>query len=97
MTGLGEFDQPVAMGAPNPGLAGDGIVRVIDAPIEVWFNRSLAEVLFAGGTPGFAGLNQINATIPIAAITLENAPVAISTSTAFHDRLTSRLLEPLLR
>ena len=87
LTGLGEFDRPLATGAPNPGLAGDGIVRTADAPIGVLFNRSPAEVLFAGGTPGFAGLNQINVTIPFDAITLDNTPVAVSTSNAFHDQV----------
>ena len=40
---------------------------------------------FIGGAPFFAGLNQINAVVPLTVIGGPTVPVAISTGNAFTD------------
>ena len=47
----------------------------------------MAQTHFAGGTPGFAGLYQINATIPLDVPAGTNVPLAIVTGNAFHDQV----------
>ncbi len=86
-TGLGELDPPVAAGAANPGLGGESVASVTDPQVLVLFNRALAQTVFAGGTPGFAGLYQINATIPADVPAGTNALLAVLTSNAFHDQV----------
>ncbi len=85
LTGLGELDPAVPTGEPNPGLSGDPPAHSIDANIEVWFNGRPGAVRFAGGTPGFAGLNQINATISPDTPPAAAAPVRVRTSNAIHE------------
>ena len=87
VTGLGELDPPVATGAANPGLGGESIARATDPQVLVLFNRALAQTFFAGGTPGFAGLYQINATIPVDVPAGTNVVLAVLTSNAFHDQV----------
>lgn len=86
-TGLGTLDPPVGTGMPNPGLSGEGVSSTSDTDIIVYFNTFPAQVLFAGGTPGFAGLYQVNAIVPSGIPTNRNTPLAISTSNAFHDQV----------
>ena len=51
------------------------------------FNRALARTIFAGGTPGFAGLYQINTTIPVDVSAGTTVNLAVLTSNAFHDQV----------
>lgn len=83
LTGLGELSPAVAMGDANPVAP---LARAVDAPIKVLFGGVLATgVDYAGGAPGFAGLCQINATIPVNTPIGPNVPVAISTSNAYAE------------
>jgi uncharacterized protein (TIGR03437 family) len=83
LTGLGELSPAVATGDANPA---EPLARAVDAPIKVLFGGVPATgVDYAGGAPGYAGLCQINATIPVNAPVGPNVPVAISTSNAYAE------------
>lgn len=58
-TGLGPVSQPVAAGAPSPASP----VASTVSPVTVTAGGKAAQVLFAGLTPGFAGLYQVNAIL----------------------------------
>jgi uncharacterized protein (TIGR03437 family) len=84
VTGLGALNPAVASGAGNP--SSPPLARVTDPKVQVLFGGEPApNVLFIGGAPSFAGLNQINVTIPATAPTGTNIPVAISTANAYTD------------
>lgn len=61
-TGLGPVTRIPETGAANPAGA-----TPVDAPVSATLGGLPAEVLYAGLTPGFAGLYQINLRIPDAA------------------------------
>ncbi len=62
-TGLGEVSPPVAAGAAAPG----GEPARVVAEVAVRIDGIGAPVGFAGLAPGFAGLYQVNATLPVGA------------------------------
>jgi len=83
LTGLGELTPAVRTGAANPAAP---LAWAVEAPISVLFGGEPAvRVDYAGGAPGLAGLNQINATIPLNAPVGVNVPVAILTANAYTD------------
>jgi len=83
LTGLGELSPAVATGDANPVAP---LARAVEAPIKVLFGGVLATgVHYAGAAPGFAGLCQINATIPVNSPVGPNVPVAISTNNAYAE------------
>jgi len=83
LTGLGELTPAVRTGAANPAAP---LAWAVETPISVLFGGEPAtRVDFAGGAPGFAGLNQINATIPLNTPVGGNVPVAILTGNAYTD------------
>ena len=60
LTGVGELDNPPASGAASGAAP---LARALTAP-TVTVGGAQAEVLFAGLTPGFVGLAQLNIRLP---------------------------------
>ena len=81
LTGLGALDPPIPDGAPGPGA--EPFARAIDPNLQVLFGGEVGEIEFAGAVPGFAGLYQVNVTIPSPVIAGEAIPVAVFTTNAF--------------
>jgi uncharacterized protein (TIGR03437 family) len=71
-TGLGQTDHPVEDGAGPP----DGVLCRALADVTVKIGGKDAEVLYAGLTPGFVGLAQINLKVPD--VPAGEQPVAIT-------------------
>lgn len=82
-TGLGQTEPSVESGRAYPA---EPVPSLTDPSIAVYFGGQPGTVRYAGGTPGFAGLQQVNVTIPSNAPIGLNVPVAIATSNAFHDQ-----------
>ena len=59
-TGLGATNPPVPAGAPAPASPP---ARTLITP-QVFFGNTQAQVVFAGLTPGLAGVYQVNAVVP---------------------------------
>jgi uncharacterized protein (TIGR03437 family) len=60
MTGLGAVDNPVPTGLATPANPLSRVTR----PVTATIGEQPATVLFAGLAPGFAGLYQVNVTVP---------------------------------
>lgn len=58
----------------------------VTQPIGVFISGSQANVQFQGLTPGYAGLYQINAVVPVS-IQTGTVPLAVQTSNAFTDQV----------
>lgn len=71
VTGLGVLTPPVATGA----LSGGNLA--VAAP-TVTVDGVAAALDYAGGAPGYAGLNQINLRIPASTRTAANIPLVVS-------------------
>jgi len=83
LTGLGELSPTVPTGAAHPAAP---LAWAAEMPISVLFGGEPSpRVQFAGGAPGFAGLNQINATIAVSAPVGASVPLAILTGNAYTD------------
>ena len=82
LTGLGAVTPPAADGKSPTGLSKSSSVQAI------YFGATLADssaILFQGLTPGYAGLYQINVTIPLGVEPSTAVPLAIQTSNGFTD------------
>jgi uncharacterized protein (TIGR03437 family) len=77
LEGLGAVNRAVTPGEPAPG----GPLAEAVAPVSVTIGGLPAQVLFAGLTPGFTGLYQVNATVS-EAVTPGNAVPVIVTAGA---------------
>lgn len=81
LTGLGALNPPLADGAAAPA---NPLSRVTDT-VNVYIGGRKANVGFAGAAPGFAGLYQLNVVIPLDAPIGSAVPVAVETTSSFHD------------
>jgi uncharacterized protein (TIGR03437 family) len=72
-TGLGVVSPPVAAGTPAPSSPPAVTVN----QVTVTIGGKTAEVKFAGLTPGYAGLYQVNAVVPPDVAPGDNVPVTL--------------------
>ncbi len=82
LTGLGATSPPVGDGQAGPANP----LSLVTANVTVYVGGLPATVAFKGLAPGFAGLYQLNITIPTDAPS-GNVPLAIATAEAFHDQV----------
>jgi uncharacterized protein (TIGR03437 family) len=82
LTGLGAVSPSVADGKGPTGLSRSNSVQAI------YFGAAAVDtsaILFQGLTPGYAGLYQINVTIPLSVDSSAAVPLAIETTNGFTD------------
>jgi uncharacterized protein (TIGR03437 family) len=72
--GLGAVNPPVATGAAAPGSP----LAKVSNPITVTIGGQPATVLFAGLTPAFAGLYQVNVVVPKGITPAPDVPVVLT-------------------
>ncbi len=90
LTGLGALNPPLNDGAAAPTTT---LSRVTDS-VNVYIGGQKATVSFAGAAPGFAGLYQLNVVIPASAPIGSAVPLAVETSSSFHD-MVDLAIQPL--
>lgn len=61
LVGMGRTTPSVSSGAASPS---DSLARVTIAPVVTLEGSAVSDILFAGLSPGFVGLYQINLTVP---------------------------------
>jgi uncharacterized protein (TIGR03437 family) len=83
MTGLGAVLPTVRDGAAAPASP----LAIVFSTVNVYIGGQPANVLFKGLAPFFAGLYQLNITIPTLSATGLAVPLAIDTGDAFHDQV----------
>lgn len=83
MTGLGAVSPAVRDGVAAPANP----LSVVSASVNVYIGGQPATVLFKGLAPFFAGLYQLNITIPKLSPTGLSVPLSIDTGDAFHDQV----------
>lgn len=83
LTGLGALNPALSDGAAAPTNV---LSRVTDS-VKVYIGGAPATVSFAGAAPGFAGLYQLNVVIPANAPIGSAVPLAVETTTSFHDMI----------
>ena len=81
LTGLGAVTPTIANGA----AAGGPLRRVADSGIQVLFNSVAGQITYAGLSPGYAGLYQINVLVPDHASVDGNVALGIRTAVAYSD------------
>lgn len=81
LTGLGALEIAFADGFP----ASTTVLNRVTDMVNVYIGGVKSIVTFAGAAPGFAGLYQINVQIPATAPIGSAVPLAIETSSSFHD------------
>jgi uncharacterized protein (TIGR03437 family) len=83
-TGLGAVSPAVPAGSAAPAAALSNVVN----PVTVTIAGVPAQVLFAGLAPGFAGLYQVNATVPAGVTAGMGVPLIVSESGAASPAVT---------
>ena len=81
LTGLGALEPALNDGA----AASTSVLSRVTDSVNIYIGGIKSAVTFAGAAPGFAGLYQINVQIPAAAPIGSAVPLAIETSSSFHD------------
>ena len=85
-TGLGVLNPAVATGAGNPSSPpAVSTDKFADVLIDGESVASFSGISFAGGAPGFVGLNQINVLIPFDATTGSSVPIQIASSWGYSN------------
>jgi uncharacterized protein (TIGR03437 family) len=74
-TGLGVVSPAVGTGQPAPST--EPLARTVN-PVTMTIGGINAPILYAGLAPGFAGLYQVNAMVPVGVTAGNQAPVVIS-------------------
>ncbi len=82
LTGLGPVTPGVDDGAAAPSSPLSNSVEAAD--ILVFLGSEEADVLYAGLTPGVAGLYQVNFTVPSSGLTNGDADIAFDTDEALN-------------
>jgi len=87
LTGLGAVSPAVGDGAAATGLHASNTVQTIyiDGVCAHAPNCDASNISYQGLTPGYAGLYQINVTIPVNATPGPAVPLAIQTTNGFTD------------
>ena len=81
LTGLGALNPALSDGA----AASPTVLSRVTDSVNVYIGGQRATVSFAGAAPGFAGLYQLNVVIPASAPIGSAVPLAVETTTSFHD------------
>jgi len=83
LTGLGTVSPTF-----TDGTAGNtNTLYRADTDVTVYVGGQQSTVAFKGQAPGFPGLYQLNVTLPPFLRASGNLPLAIQTSTAYHDQV----------
>ena len=77
--GLGVTSPAVASGSGSPTAPA---LAVVAAPVQACFGTVCVSPDFAGLTPGFVGLYQVNVTVPAGVATGDHVPVSLKMATA---------------
>jgi uncharacterized protein (TIGR03437 family) len=92
MNGLGTVTPQVADGAAGAGsplsFSDDSVFVALDDGVDI---PSLANVTFAGLSPGFAGLYQVNFTLPTSGLKNGDVYVGLGTNEAYNVMATIHL------
>jgi uncharacterized protein (TIGR03437 family) len=83
-TGLGPVTPPVTAGEAVPA----DVLHQAATPVTLTIGGQPAAVAFAGVTPGFTGLYQINATVPVGVKPGNAVPVVITVGTSLSPTVT---------
>jgi uncharacterized protein (TIGR03437 family) len=83
LTGLGAVSPTLADGTAGS----SGTLYRADTDVTVYVGGQPGTVAFKGQAPGFPGLYQVNVTLPQFLKASGNLPLAIQTSTAYHDQV----------
>ncbi|MFN0164982.1 MAG: hypothetical protein ACKV22_01010 [Bryobacteraceae bacterium] len=96
-TGLGALDNSVELGAGAPVAP---LARVT-MPLTAWIGGALADVVYAGLAPGFVGLYQVNAIVPVSSEIGNNVSVRLeltdSDGRVLRSNQVTAAVEPPLR
>jgi len=83
LTGLGTVSPTLADGTAGT----SGTLYRADTDLTVYVGGEQGKVEFKGQAPGFPGLYQLNVTLPQFLKASGNLPLALQTSTAYHDQV----------
>ncbi len=89
-SGLGPVDNPPGSGAATPGAP----LAATLTPVTATLGGTALGVQFAGLTPGFAGLYQVNAPVPEGIAARDAVPLALTAEGLTSREVTIAIGEP---